>query len=54
MPYNPLCTKGFQDLCIFFYEHDMAIDFHIGRKDEKQKKKLILMIISTIISFFEK
>lgn len=35
MPSNPLCIKGFQDSFIFFYGHDIAIDFHVGRKDEK-------------------
>ena len=32
----------------------MAINFHIGRKDEKWKKNCISMIKSTVISVFQK
>ncbi|PEA30899.1 hypothetical protein COL82_29075 [Bacillus toyonensis] len=49
-----MCIKGFQETFIFFYGHDMAIDFHVSRKDEKQKKNLVNMIKSTVISIFQK
>ncbi|PED16901.1 hypothetical protein CON63_29080 [Bacillus toyonensis] len=49
-----MCIKGFQETFIFFNGHDMAIDFHVSRKDEKQKKNLVNMIKSTVISIFQK
>ncbi|PGC98394.1 hypothetical protein COM31_26705 [Bacillus toyonensis] len=49
-----MCIKGFQETFIFFYGHDMTIDFHVSRKDEKQKKNLVNMIKSTVISIFQK
>ncbi len=33
-PLIPCVSRGFR-IRSFFYGHDIAIDFHIGRKDEK-------------------